>query len=306
MSPDVVHSVVRGRRGRGSIARRRIARSEARDIHRGCRGVRGRPVRHGLRTFGVATLLRFCGSRVGDEAHAFFGWSSRRAADLISQSGIIAARSPAGLIAAVSPAGVDSLDLADAALPDNCRSADPTECQMFSVLGVETGLSFFISSLVAGVDSCHSPPGLHVHLDVLLESGLLHGPAASGPQFCHRPPGLHVPISPIFRLMGACYRWMKVPQDVLTQYDIHTYEINKYISFFVLAPYARGLSPTLQGKVGPCSRKFRRIAGQAAGFDNDIANATDRQRMFRNNNAFNQSMGDSALVFWRTVQTFPA
>ena len=71
MSPGVLPaiplqalSVSRGRRGRGSTARRLQARAVDRDCHRQ-RHLRRRPVRHGLRSYGRAFLLSGCSMVLG-------------------------------------------------------------------------------------------------------------------------------------------------------------------------------------------------------------------------------------------------
>ena len=95
---------------------------------------------------------------------------------------------------------------------------------MCPVLVVDSGLSLHISSkLVAVLD-------VDTRLSSPVSSKLVANLGG-----CLSPPGLHLPL--------------------LMHYDIHTYEINNYISFagftsairsiFVLAPYAGRVSSTL-------------------------------------------------------------
>jgi len=47
------------------------------------------------------------------------------------------------------------------------------------------------------------------------------------------------PIHPMCRWNGACYRWMRVSEEMLSRYDVQTYELNNYISFGGFASASR-------------------------------------------------------------------
>ena len=39
------------------------------------------------------------------------------------------------------------------------------------------------------------------------------------------------PVPPLFRWGGTCFRWAKLPEEVLSQYEVQPYELNNYISY---------------------------------------------------------------------------
>ena len=57
------------------------------------------------------------------------------------------------------------------------------------------------------------------------------------------------PVPPMFRWGGTCFRWMKLPEDMVSQYDIDVYEISNYISFAGFTSASRTREATWWNKV---------------------------------------------------------